>query len=69
MERAGRRHLEIAEGGERAEEVERDCENHGGRVRVEGEEREAMQRKVVVRISRYHNHLDASIVTAEWSHQ
>ena len=57
----------FAEGGAGGEEVERDRAEDGVVVRSAAADGKAMPREVCSPTRRYHNHLDAAIVTTGWS--
>lgn len=69
MELAGRRHPTRAEVITWGEEVELDSQIDGDRVWSQAANRQTVSRAVPPTTYRYHNHLDATIVTTEWSPQ
>ena len=45
------------------------CTSYGAIVRSQRQDRQAVPREVSHSVSRFHNHLDSSIISAEWSTQ
>lgn len=67
MERGGGQDPEVPEGGARGAQVGQHRAHHGGRVRHQGQDRQAVQRQVPPLRRRYRSHLDSAIVNTEWT--